>query len=195
MRYNPEVNRMTEARFDSRAYRNALGRFATGVTVVTTAVDGGVHGMTANAFTSVSLDPPLILIAVGKQARMHTYLSQQGRFGVSVLSQDQLAYAWNFAGRPQEGFQPAFKWRGEVPLVTNALAHFVCSVETTHPGGDHTLFLSRVNDLWSRDGSPLTFYRGRFFGLIALPAGEWAPGAEVTAEPKEHGELSLEPWW
>lgn len=186
---------MTEAGFDSRAFRNALGRFGTGVTVVTATVNGGVHGMTANAFTSVSLEPPLVLVAVAKQARMHAYMAQQGRFGVSVLGQEQLAYAWNFAGRPQEGLKPAFTWRGEVPLVTNALAQFVCKVETSYPGGDHTIFLGRVEDLWSRDGSPLTFYRGRFFGLIPLPAGRWAPGAEVTAEPKEHGELSLEPWW
>ncbi len=187
---------MTEARFDPRALRNALGRFATGVTVLTASVDGGVHGMTANAFTSVSLDPPLVLVSIGQQARMHTHLVQHARFGVSVLSEDQLGYAWNFAGRPQEGLQPAFHWRHEVPLVANALAQFVCTVETSYPGGDHTLFLGRVEDLWQRDGSPLTFYRGRFFGLIPLPAGLWAPGAEVTAETKDTVEISLfDPWW
>lgn len=182
--------------FDSREFRNALSRFATGVTVVTTQIDGGMHGMTANAFTSVSLDPPLVLISVGKQARMHTHLREGGRFGVSVLSEDQLASAWNFAGRPQEGLQPAFLWRDGVPLVEHALAQFICTVEATYPGGDHTLFLGRVEDLWYRDGSPLTFYRGRFFGVIPLPAGRWAPGAEVTAPPEESAELSLlEPWW
>jgi len=187
---------MAEARVDSRAFRNALSRFATGVTVVTTAVADGVHGMTANAFMSVSLDPPLVLISVGKQARMHAHILQTTRFGVSVLSQDQVAVAWSFAGRPQEGPQPVFQWRGGVPLLANALVHLVCSVETSYPGGDHTLFLGRVEDLWYRDGSPLTFYRGRFFGLIPLPAGAWAPGAEVTAETADSGELSLlDPWW
>src|SRR5688572_8501483 len=110
-----EVDGMADVRFDAAMFRNALGRFATGVTVVTTAIDGGVHGMTANAFTSVSLDPPLVLVSVGEQARMHAYLLQNSRFGVSVLSEDQLAYAWNFAGRPQDGLQPAFSWRHEVP--------------------------------------------------------------------------------
>ncbi len=182
--------------FDARAFRNALGRFATGVTVVTTQVDGGVHGMTANAFTSVSLDPPLVLVSVGKQAHMHAHLVKNARFGVSMLSEDQVAYAWHFAGRPQDGLQPQFLWRDEVPLLAHALAHFVCAVEATYPGGDHTLFLSRVTALWHRDGSPLTFYRGRFFGTIPLPAGLWAPGAEVTAPPEETAELSLlEPWW
>jgi flavin reductase (DIM6/NTAB) family NADH-FMN oxidoreductase RutF len=187
---------MAERGFDARAFRNALGRFATGVTIVTTQVDGGVHGMTANAFTSVSLDPPLVLVSVSTHARMHAYLSRQARFGVSVLSEDQLAYAWNFAGRPQAALQPAFMWRGEVPLVTHALAHLVCAVEASYPGGDHTLFLGRVEDLWYRDGSPLTFYRGRFFGVIPLPAGEWAAGPQLAAEMEHSGEdWLLDPWW
>src|SRR2546422_1734988 len=191
-----EVGGMAEGSVDTRAFRNALGRFATGVTVVTTAVADGVHGMTANAFTSVSLDPPLVLISVGKQARMHAHILQTTRFGVSVLSQDQVAVAWSFAGRPQEGPQPVFQWRGGGPPLAHALLPPRCSVETASPGGGHTLFLGRVEDLWYRDGSPLTFYRGRFFGLIPLPAGAWAPGAEVTAETADSGELSLlDPWW
>ncbi len=187
---------MADVRFDPRAFRDALGRFSTGVTVVTTAVAGGIHGMTANAFTSVSLDPPLILVSIGQQARMHAHLSPHTPFGVSVLSQDQVAHAWHFAGRPQKGWQPAFSWRHEVPLVADALAHFVCTVDVAYPGGDHTLFLGRVEDLWHRDGSPLTFYRGHFFGLIPLPAGLWLPAAEAMGE-EEHGpEISLfEPWW
>ncbi|MGH2403611.1 MAG: flavin reductase family protein, partial [bacterium] len=112
------------------------------------------------------------------------------------LSEDQLAYAWNFAGRPQERLQPAFVHQDGVPLVAQALAHFVCVVETTYPGGDHTLFLGRVERLWYRDGSPLTFYHGRFFGVIPLPAGLWSPGAEATAPPEDTAELSLlDPWW
>jgi flavin reductase (DIM6/NTAB) family NADH-FMN oxidoreductase RutF len=182
--------------FDARAFRNALGRFATGVTVVTAAVDGGVHGMTANAFTSVSLDPPLILVSIGRQARMHDHLHPQRPFGVSVLSQDQSHHAWHFAGRAQEGWQPAFAWRDDVPLIADALAHFVCRLETTYPGGDHTLFLARVVHLWHRDGSPLTFYRGHFFGLIPLPAGAWRAEAEAVGPPAEEPEISLfEPWW
>ena len=187
---------MANGGFDSRAFRTALGRFSTGVTVVTAAVNDGVHGMTANAFTSVSLDPPLILVSIGLQARMHGHLLQGTRFGVSVLSQDQVLHAWHFAGRPQEGWQPVFSWRNEVPLVADALAHFACTVETAYPGGDHTLFLGRVENLWHRDGSPLTFYRGHFFGLIPLPAGLWSPTAEATGTAKEDAEISLfEPWW
>jgi len=188
---------MGDARLDPRAFRNALGRFATGVTIVSTGIDGGgVHGMTANAFTSVSLDPPLVLLSIATQARMHAYLTPDARFGISVLSEDQQAYAWNFAGRLQEGLRPAFEWKDGVPVLAHSLAHFICSVEATYPGGDHTLFLSRVHGLWYRDGSPLAFSRGRFFGLIALPSGEWAAELE-TAEALETAEevWLLDPWW
>src|SRR3989441_9653732 len=149
-----EVGGMAEGSVDSRAFRNALGRFATGVTVVTTAVTDGVHGMTANAFTSVSLDPPLVLISVGKQARMHAHILQTTRFGVSVLSQDQVAVAWSFAGRPQEGPQPVFQWRGGGPPLANAPLHPVCSVGTSDSGGDPTPFLRPGGDFWYLDGSP-----------------------------------------
>src|SRR3989449_4297720 len=137
-RNSAEVGGMEEARVDSRAFRNALGRFATGVTVVTTAVTDGVHGMTANAFTSVSLDPPLVLISVGKQARMHAHILQTTRFGVSVLSQDQVAVAWSFAGRPQEGPQPVFQWRGGGPLLAQPLLPPLCPVGAPYSGSDHT---------------------------------------------------------
>ena len=180
---------------DPRSYRNALGRFATGVTVVTTKAPDGVHGMTANAFTSVSLDPPLVLVAVSRQARTHEYLSQTRRFGVSVLGAEQEPYAWHFAGRPREGLKAAFVWKREVPLLQDALAHLVCRVETTYPGGDHTLFMGRVEELWYRDGSPLTVFRGRFFGLIPLPAGEWKPGEELVLDRRGERDEPPEQWW
>src|SRR2546427_10220698 len=136
-----EVGGMAEGSVDSRAFRNALGRFATGVTVVTTAVADGVHGMTANAFTSVSLDPPLVLISVGKQARMHAHILQTTRFGVSVLSQDQVAVAWSFAGRPQEGPQPVFQWRGGGRPAARALCPPASSAATWGPRGGTPLLL------------------------------------------------------
>jgi flavin reductase (DIM6/NTAB) family NADH-FMN oxidoreductase RutF len=186
---------MTDGGIDPRAYRNTLGRFATGVTVVTTATPDGVHGMTANAFTSVSLDPPLVLVAVATQARTHSYLNQARRFGVSILSADQEPFAWHFAGRTREGLQAAFVWKREVPLLQDALAHLVCSVETTYPGGDHTLFLARLEEVWYRDGSPLAVYRGRFFGLLPLPSGEWTPGKELTHTRGTEGGEPPEQWW
>ena len=186
---------MADGGVDLKSYRNALGRFATGVTVITTVAPDGVHGMTANAFTSVSLDPPLVLVSVAKQARTHEYLSQARRFGVSILSAEQEPFAWHFAGRPRDGLKTPFVWKREVPLLQDALAHLVCSVETAYPGGDHTLFLGRVEELWYRDGSPLAVYRGRFFGLIPLPSGEWKPGQEIMLDQGDKPGEPPEQWW
>jgi len=186
---------MADGGIDTKSFRNALGRFATGVTVITAVVQDGVHGMTANAFTSVSLDPPLVLVSVAKQAKTHEYLSQARRFGVSILSAEQEPFAWHFAGRPRDGLKASFVWKREVPLLQDALAHLVCSVETTYPGGDHTLFLGRVEELWYRDGSPLAVYRGRFFGLIPLPSGEWKPGQEISLDQGDKSGEPPEQWW
>lgn len=186
---------MAEAGIDPRSFRNTLGRFATGVTVVTTAGPDGVHGMTANAFTSVSIDPPLVLVAVAKQARMHAHLLAARRHGVSVLSVEQEALAWHFAGRHREGLSVPLVWKRDVPLLQHALAHLVCTVESTYPGGDHTLFVSRVEELWHRDGSPLTFYRGRFFGLIPLPAGAWSSTEELMLDGGDEQGAPAPEWW
>src|SRR5437870_5898901 len=139
-----EVSGMAEGSVDSRTFRNALGRFATGVTVVTTVAPDGVHGMTANAFTSVSLDPPLVLVSVAKQARTHEYLNQNRRFGVSILSAEQEPFAWHFAGRPRDGLKTPFVWKREVPLLQDALAHLVCRLLLEKKKGDHTLFLGPI---------------------------------------------------
>ncbi len=178
---------MDDTGLDPREFRNALGRFATGVTVVTTTTPAGVHGMTANAFTSVSLDPPLILVAVSRRARMHAHLLAAARFGVSVLAADQEAHAWHFAGRPRADLVTPFVWRRAVPLLDGALAHLVCTVDATHPGGDHTLFLGRVEDLWYRDGMPLAFYAGRFCRIAPLRPGE--PEEPLAALPEAPADL------
>jgi flavin reductase (DIM6/NTAB) family NADH-FMN oxidoreductase RutF len=187
---------MADAGIDPKSFRTALGRFASGVTLITTAGPDGIHGMTANAFTSVSLDPPLVLVAIAQQARTHSFLSATRRFGVSVLSVEQEEFAWHFAGRPREGLSAPFIWKRDVPLLQHALAHLVCRIEATYPGGDHSLFLSRVEELWYRDGSPLTYYQGRFFGLIPLPAGAWSAADELILNG---GDEQTEPppgqWW
>jgi flavin reductase (DIM6/NTAB) family NADH-FMN oxidoreductase RutF len=133
--------------------------------VITTVHKGDVHGMTANAFVSVSLDPPLVLISVDNLSRMHHLISQSGIYGVSVLSDDQEPLSRHFAGRPQEGLEVSFVWSNGVPLVAHTLARLVCEVEATHPAGDHTLFLGRVGDLDYEDGAPLLFHTGSYRSL------------------------------
>jgi flavin reductase (DIM6/NTAB) family NADH-FMN oxidoreductase RutF len=147
---------------DPRHFRRTLGRFATGVTVITVARQEGAHGMTANAFLSVSLDPPLVLVSIDRRARMHGYLAEATRYGVSVLACDQEKAARHFAGKPQAGYEPEFVWREEVPLLEGAVAQIVCDVWERVPAGDHTLVLGRVRwlDYWERE--PLVFFGGEF---------------------------------
>jgi flavin reductase (DIM6/NTAB) family NADH-FMN oxidoreductase RutF len=149
----------------ARELRQAMGRFATGVTVVTTVHRETIHGMTANAFLSVSLRPPLVLVSLGR-CRMSEMLPRTGRYGISVLASDQEHFAAHFAGQRMSPVDPSFDWHEELPLLGGALAHVGCKVVDVHPAGDHVLWIGEVEHLWHRDGEPLLFYTGRF-GTLA----------------------------
>ena len=130
---------------DSRVFRQTLGRFATGVTVITTIYEGSVHGMTANAFCSVSLEPPLVLISVETHRQMHRLLAQSRRYAVSILSKDQEEIARHFAGKSQERLPVPFVWHEGYPLIKGAIAYVTCQVIDVHPAGDHTLYIGQVD--------------------------------------------------
>ena len=146
------------------AMRRTLGRFCTGVTVIATLHEGGIHAMTANAFMSVSLDPPLILVSVDKRARMRRYLDRPGcAFGVSVLHSAQESVAWHFAGRPfVDGEKTIGIDETGFPFVVGSIAHIGCCLEQLHEAGDHTLYIGCVSRLWSGAGEPLLFHSGKF---------------------------------
>lgn len=146
--------------------RQTMGRFATGVTVVTTARGDQVHGMTANGVLSVSLDPPLVCVSLG-DCRMDELLPSTGRYAISVLAADQEDLAMHFAGRPDPELRPRFSWWRDLPFVPGALAQVCCRVDAIHPAGDHRLWIGRVEYLEYRDGDPLLFYAGRFDRLRA----------------------------
>jgi flavin reductase (DIM6/NTAB) family NADH-FMN oxidoreductase RutF len=150
------------ASFDTKAFRNALGRFATGVTVVTTLEDARPHGMTANAFMSVSLSPPLIVVSVDHRSNMHRILPGSRRFGVSVLAEHQESLSNHFAGRPQEGLDIAFATRHGIPLIDGALAVFVARLVEAHPAGDHTLYVGEVEYFETCEDRPLLFHAGKY---------------------------------
>jgi flavin reductase (DIM6/NTAB) family NADH-FMN oxidoreductase RutF len=152
---------------DTRQFRAALGRFASGVTVVTTRHQDRTHAMTASAFVSVSLDPPLVLVSVDHRASMHQLLPITGRYGVSVLAENQEAVSNHFAGRPREGLEVRFLTREGVPLVEGAVAHFVVQVTDAHPAGDHTLYIGRVEHFETHEGRPLVFHSGWYRQLKA----------------------------
>jgi flavin reductase (DIM6/NTAB) family NADH-FMN oxidoreductase RutF len=148
------------------ALRRTLGMFATGVTVITALKGEQVHGMTANAFMSVSLEPPLVLISVDRRTKMCGFLHEGMHYGVSVLCATQAALSDRFAGRSSEE-EPRFAIVKETPLVEGALAHFVARVERSYWGGDHSLFLGRVEYARQNEGTPLLFHGGRYEKLGA----------------------------
>ncbi|MGH3110991.1 MAG: flavin reductase [Gaiellaceae bacterium] len=152
------------------AFRRTLGMFATGVTVLTTRSSETVHGMTANAFMSVSLRPPLVLVSVDRRARMSNLLHEGVRFGVNVLEAGQAALSDHFAGRVAEGAdEPQFALVHDTPLVEGALAHLVARVVRSYWGGDHSLFLGQVEYAHYGEGEPLLFHGGRYERLVRDP--------------------------
>jgi flavin reductase (DIM6/NTAB) family NADH-FMN oxidoreductase RutF len=141
------------------ALRSCLGRFATGVAVVTLDGPEGRHGLTINSFTSVSLEPPLVLVSVAKRAKAHELLSSHP-FCVNVLGAEQEAIARCFAG----GEEVDLTWLGgeHAPRIAGVLAHLECRPWRSYDGGDHTLFLGEVVDFEFRDGDALGYVSSRF---------------------------------
>jgi flavin reductase (DIM6/NTAB) family NADH-FMN oxidoreductase RutF len=152
------------------AFRKTLGMFATGVTVLTARVGEQVHGMTANAFMSVSLRPPLVLVSIDRRAKMGALLHEGTRFGVSVLEAKQTGLSDRFAGRVADDLPEAiFEVVHETPLVEGALAHLVAHVVRSYWGGDHSLFLGQVEFARYGEGRPLLFHGGRYERLTDDP--------------------------
>ena len=166
------------------AFRRTLGMFATGVTVITTTSADQVHGMTANAFMSVSLRPPLVLISVDGRAKMHAMLNEGKRIGISVLSEDQESLSDRFAGRPGgTGPEPSFDVVRETPLVEGALAHLVARVTRSYWGGDHSLFLALRGVRPLRAGEPAAVPRRPLRG--ALGARGFDPRRAPAGDARE----------
>jgi len=146
---------------DPREFRNTLGRFATGVTVITVKRGEEVRGVTANAFMSVSLEPPLVLVSIAKRARSHATLMEAERYGVNILREDQEELSNHFAGMEGE-CEPAFTEFASFTVLEGALAHLVCRIVDRHDAGDHTLFIGEVEALRWFEGKPLLYYTGRY---------------------------------
>jgi flavin reductase (DIM6/NTAB) family NADH-FMN oxidoreductase RutF len=145
-----------------------MGSFATGVTIVTCEVDGGVHGATVNSFTSVSLNPPLVLASLAKSSKASRYL--RGRpFTVNILSAEQEEHALHFAGRPQAALETRFGKEDVAPRIEGCMAYVFCRPWRVHEAGDHDLILGEVVGVEavpeSAQAQPLVFYRGGFWRL------------------------------
>jgi len=143
-----------------------MASFATGVTVVTTQVRGEVRGMTANAFMSGSLDPPLCVISVGVKARMHAFLMEAGHFGVNILARGQETLIGHFSGHPIEDLDLEYEYADGTPLFAHAYAKIAARVSARHPCGDHSLFVGHIFELQHTDGlAPLVLHVGRLASL------------------------------
>ncbi len=153
---------------DSAAFRNLLGRFASGVTVVT-AVDptGGDAGMTVSAFCSLSLEPPLVLACIAHDATMHSLLVSSTHFAVNILSSGQEEIARRFAETEITRFEGIGFDRGRegMALLEDVLAHAECRLITTHEAGDHTVIVGEVETASVHGGDPLLYYRGGYVRL------------------------------
>jgi flavin reductase len=150
-------------------FRKAMGCFATGVTIITLDLEGEVHGMTANAFASVSLDPPLALVCVDRAARTHAHLHAKKRFGVNVLAEHQRAISEYYAQAvhrldhaDEEAGARFDRTALGTPVLHGALAYLECRLQSAQEAGDHTVFIAEVEDVVVRQGEPLLFFRGKY---------------------------------
>ena len=154
---------------DGRELRNALGRFATGVCVVTTIdAQGRAVGMTANSFSSVSLDPPLVLWSLQSGSDMYDTFARPRRYAINVLSSEQMDLSNQYAKKGDHTLDPAHYTPGRhgAPIIRNCLVSFECELDATHEGGDHLIIIGRVKDVSSRPtGRPLLFHSGSYCEL------------------------------
>ncbi|RJL33634.1 flavin reductase [Bailinhaonella thermotolerans] len=165
---------------DPAAYRAVAGRFATGVVVVTARAGGLDHAMTANSFTSVSLDPLLVLFCPEKISRLHAAVLEAGRWGVSVLGEEHEEVSRFFATRGREVSDRLDSWschrgpRTGVALLDDAIATLECRTHAVHDGGDHSIVVGEVIgvDLRRPEARPLLYYAGGYRGLDRPPGGE-----------------------
>ena len=153
---------------DPRTLRKTVGNFVTGVTVVAFEdIEGTTRAMTANSFTSLSLEPPLVLFCVGKQTRTGRAIHEATRFSINILAEDQQDLSKYFAGGWRQSTPPPFAfadWFGR-PRLEGSAASLACDVHAIHEGGDHWIVVGRVIAVDASDARPLVFFRGAYAGL------------------------------
>jgi flavin reductase (DIM6/NTAB) family NADH-FMN oxidoreductase RutF len=175
---------------DAISMRRAMGQFATGVTVITTVNgEGQPTGCTLSAFSSLSLDPPLVLVCIDRRRAIHQQLTAAPGYVVNVLRTDQRELAVRFAGRDMDRFAGLRTTAGRhgIPLIDGAIAHIQCDAHSVLDGGDHAIIVGRVRALATHAGDPLLYAQGAFFHL---PPAQW----EVALADAQHEWLLNAPW-
>ncbi len=154
--------------FDPAKFRSVVGRFASGITILTACDESGTdHGMTVSAFCSLSLEPPLVLVCVERIAEMHDVLATASQFAINILASGQESISRRFAERIEDRFDGIGFARGlsGAPLLHGTLAHVECSIKKRLNGGDHSIFIGEVIDAEAREDRPLLYYRGGYAQL------------------------------
>lgn len=171
------MNKATRPEIDPTVFRRVMGRFATGVTVITAEHDGAARGMTANAFMSGSLEPPLCVVSIAKRAHMHRAMAAATHFGVSMLAEDQVAVSEHFAGRPDPRLVVDFERAGPTVVLLSACARIAAEVVASHDCGDHTIFIGHILTLDANERRPLLYHAGCYRDLDGkvLDAGIQVP--------------------
>jgi flavin reductase (DIM6/NTAB) family NADH-FMN oxidoreductase RutF len=152
-------------------FRKAMSSFATGVTILTVDSGDGVHGMTANAFTSVSLNPRLVLVCVDQRARTHAHLHAKKRFGINVLAEKQHAISEHYARTSRHDHTTDAagarfdRTKHGTPVLHGALAYLECRLHSAQDAGDHTIFIAEVEDIVTRKGRPLLYFQAAYRAL------------------------------
>jgi flavin reductase (DIM6/NTAB) family NADH-FMN oxidoreductase RutF len=155
---------------DTKELRRALGAFTTGVAVVTTISDlGKRHGVTVNSFSSVSLDPPLVLWSQAVTAKSHSAFKESNRFAVNIMADDQIHISNHFAKSAEEKFTdlPCREGLGGVPIIEGAAAYLECVKVAEYPGGDHVIFIGRVENFYRSPRRALAFGEGKYLLTVA----------------------------
>ena len=151
---------------NSDQFRDVMGRFATGVTVVTTANDGRLDGFTASSFSSLSLDPPLVLVCLGTDSACHEVFTEGGCFAINILSVEQADLSVRFSSVVGDRFQGIehSRWVTGAPILDGAIAAIDCRLHAVHEGGDHSILVGRVERLGAirEEAEPLIYYRGAY---------------------------------
>ncbi len=163
-------------------FRAVLGRFPTGVTVVTTCDGARPAGVTVNAFASVSLDPPLVMVCIDKRSHLHDLVARTGVFAANILGRRQQDVSRRFAGQTADRndrfhLTPYHDGVTGAPILDGSIAHVECRLVAVYPGGDHSIFLGQVVAVDATTGEPLTYYRARYGALDMTVDASVAPGS------------------
>jgi len=150
---------------DNRTFRDAMGKFATGITVITTEHEGEVYGMTANAFMSISLEPKLIAVSIDKSASMFDILPKTDTFAVNMLKEEQKYLAQIFAKQIEKDKEPTYESIDGTPVLEDTLASVVCKVYKEVEAGDHVIFIAEVTNLKLGEGSPVLYFDSNYEAL------------------------------